>query len=394
MQHNKQIAVQATNQPSVSALRSWLRTPALLTLVGLFCVLLVSTALADSPTEVDANHAPPVPTVPPIILFSIASSGSVPTSVNVAAAAAPDAADAVIKFQDEDILALDLNVGTWSLYFDGSAHGLTQANLEDFELLPDDDIIFTLNKPFRIPNPNGTPKPLAVLDADVVRFDAATQAFSFYLRGADIGLTTASEDIDALGILPSGNLLISTIGTAKAKGPGNAVVTAYDEDVLECDVTAKTCTLYIDGSDLKLDTGGEDIDAIWFDNTAGHDPNHYLTTKNAYNAKSTPNTVAGDFDDILGCYPTSLGDSTVCFLYKWLNGDQYKLHKNIDGLWVTFAPLVASSAVSAAAPADEPADEPLDADDFNEAMAAGDPEIDVYDFYADVKDLFLPLVER
>jgi len=48
-----------------------------------------------------------------------------------------------------------------------------------------------------------------------------------YLDGSDVQLTTGAEDIDAIARLANGDLVISTLGTARARG-----VTARDEDML------------------------------------------------------------------------------------------------------------------------------------------------------------------
>lgn len=73
--------------------------------------------------------------------------------------------------------------------------------------------------------------------ADVVRFSPITTgevtegSFHWYFDGSDVGLQGGREQIDALEALPDGRLLISTTGTAAVPNGGN-VVRAQDEDLL------------------------------------------------------------------------------------------------------------------------------------------------------------------
>jgi unsaturated chondroitin disaccharide hydrolase len=87
--------------------------------------------------------------------------------------------------------------------------------------------------------------------------------------GSDVGLSSDSEDLDALAILPDGRLVISTTGRATVPG-----LTAEDEDLLLFTPavteqnsglgrrTAGTWSLLFDGSDVGLSSDNEDIDAL------------------------------------------------------------------------------------------------------------------------------------
>jgi hypothetical protein len=358
-------------------LRRWLLALTLL-LAG---VALGHSLLADLPAQA---AAPAVPTAPPaVILLSSSNSGSVQ---------AMPGNPAKLKFDNEDIIAYNPSTQKYTMFFDGTARGLGKANVEDFEYLPGNELIFTLERPFSIPNPGGSPNPLAVKDSDVVAFDFDTQSFSLYLKGADIGLTTASEDIDALGVAADGDLLISVIGTAKAFGPGNSTVTALDEDILKCNRTGKTCTFYFDGSAIKLTAGSEDVDALWVDLATGHEQNHYLSIKGSFDAQGSRNRLKGAKSDALGCTPLGLGNSTDCFLFKALFvAATAKYKASLDGLWVSFTPLtVAASAV--AVDAEESEALLVDTAEYEAALATGDSEVDYYDFFEET--LFLPLISQ
>ena len=87
--------------------------------------------------------------------------------------------------------------------------------------------------------------------------------------GSDVGLSSDSEDLDALAILPDGRLVISTTGRATVSG-----VTAEDEDLLLFtpavtelnsglgNRTSGTWSVLFDGSDVGLSSENEDLDAL------------------------------------------------------------------------------------------------------------------------------------
>lgn len=301
-----------------------------------------------------------------------------------------------LSFRDEDILQYDPNSGDWELWFDGSDNELGGADLEDFEVIDGaGSFIFTLDKDFEIDQPAGCAPPdeLEVEESDVVLFSGG--CYSLFLEGADIGLTTGNEDIDALACEEpdcSGRLLISTIGTASYKnGPSNV----QDEDLVACAVPAGPCELVFDGSDIKLTSGSEDVDAAWLNTDEG---SLWLNTTGNFAASSSSTSVSGDNDNVFGCAGTFVDHSTACILFHVFDFDIASLNKNIDGLWSTFgtappAPVAIVAAASSADAATAEADDAIDAADFAEAMSYNDPEVDAYDFINVTVQLFLPVVE-
>ncbi|MEZ4515534.1 MAG: hypothetical protein R3C44_01405 [Chloroflexota bacterium] len=177
---------------------------------------------------------------------------------------------------DEDILALDANTGTWSLFFDGSEFGLKSQDINALEILDDGSLLLSFDQTNSVVPGLGTIK-----DSDIVKFTPDTPgnyssgAFTLYMDGSDIGLTTLGEDIDALAIADNGDLLISTFGTAKVKDANGQVLKAADKDLLRLhltqigDVTAGVWSLYFDGSDVALTQTSEDIDGAWYDTANG-----------------------------------------------------------------------------------------------------------------------------
>ena len=173
---------------------------------------------------------------------------------SVAVSLLANGAVGALAYGDEDVLAYD---GGWTLLFDGSAHRLP-GDVDALAILADNTLLLSPDAPVKnLPGIGSA----AVDDSDVVRYSPTTGQYSWYFDGSDVGLSTNAEDIDALAVLPDGDLLISTLGAAAVPG-----VSAADEDVLRFHGTAGSkntsgaWSLYIDGSDLSGALG--DIDAV------------------------------------------------------------------------------------------------------------------------------------
>ncbi len=117
-----------------------------------------------------------------------------------------------IRVEDEDIVLYDGD--NFSLFFDGSDVGLCTPKLRiaAFDAISDTEILMSFNQEVSIEGIG------LVDDSDVVKFTATSLGqstagtFEMYLDGSDVGLVRGWEDIDALTQLPDGSLLISTIG--------------------------------------------------------------------------------------------------------------------------------------------------------------------------------------
>lgn len=204
--------------------------------------------------------------------------------------------------QDEDIVAYDLTLGTWSWIFDGSDVGLASFEIDGLAILPDGDLLLSFSTA-------GTIGGVSADDSDILRFTPSSLGsttagtFTMYFDGSDVGLTTNNEDVDAIALTPGGNLLISTTGSFSVLGP-----TGDNEDLIEFSatslgsVTVGTFTMYFDGSDVSLAANSEDVDGAGLD-AAG---NIILSTLGAF---SVPGA-SGNDEDILEFTPATLGSTT------------------------------------------------------------------------------------
>lgn len=307
-----------------------------------------------------------------------------------------------IPFKDEDIMSYAPESGTWSLFFDGSDVGLTRVDIDAFNFDDEGNLLFSFDKPIVLGD-LGT-----VDDSDIVKFIPTTLgpdtvgSFALYLDGSDVELEAGSEDIDALGVSADGKLLLSTLGTARVSG-----ATYGDEDILAFAPTSLgsntqgTWSLYLDGSDLALTTGSEDITGAWEDPSTA---TLYLTTKGDFTASSL-NTISGDSDDIFSCTPQSLGSETVCHFAAFFNGDLVGFaNESLDSFTLTIGPVHSAMINPGGQTGDDIipfAYELATVDELSEI--SDDSEVDDYDHVGSAEDLtvkvlgyrnYLPLIER
>ena len=350
----------------------------LLAVGALFGVSLLQTqGVAAAPAGVQAA----VPTPPQI--FFLSSSQTVKVDGLTAA--------------DEDILMLapgaNPGQGTFSFFFDGSDVGIAKTDVDAFEVVDEGAngaILMSFDKPIKMVI-DGMANVL-VDDSDIVKFTFAQEpgtntsgSFTSCFDGSAFELTTGGEDIDAIAFDALGRLVISTQGTAKVNGTS---LVAADEDLLALGTGAFTCgagagpwSLYLDGSDLALTAGSEDVSGAWIDNSVS-DENIYLTTKGNFKAADGVNAASGDSDDILGFTAFSTGPTTSGFFFAAFDGDLEGYKKTIDGISATPGTLVMSAAVQAV-------DVPVNVEQYEvlaDDTATDDAEVDENDSSSEALD--------
>jgi CARDB protein len=152
---------------------------------------------------------------------------------------------------------------------------------------------------------------LAVTPQDVVRFDATSLGsntagtFSMYLDGSDVGLETTAEKIDSVSLLPDGRVLISTTGNPSVPG-----AVGKDEDVL---AFTPTSLGDVTSGSWAMYFDGSDVGLA---ETSGEDVDAldvvggkvYLSTADNF---SVTGLAAAD-EDVFVCESISLGDVTAC----------------------------------------------------------------------------------
>ena len=203
-----------------------------------------------------------------------------------------------ITFRDEDVLRFSIPRQTWAMLIDGSDIGLGPTDINAVHQQTDGSILLSVNSTLTLPDIG------EIDDSDILRFVPetlgrdTTGTLELFLRGADVGLTTNDEDIDAIAIDTDGRLVISTLGNATVPGT-NGELSVGDEDLLVRN--GNVWELLFDGSDVGLTDNSEDISAASIDAESVT-----LSTEGAYAIDS----LTGNADDVFNCKTLSTGDNT------------------------------------------------------------------------------------
>ena len=127
-----------------------------------------------------------------------------------------------------------------------------------------------------------------------------------------MGLTSAGEDVDAVGWTGDGRLLISVLGNVSAGSVtgGDHLLLVLDNAVFGED-SSGDWAIYFNGSTADLSPGSEDISGAWVDAANG---DVYLSSSGAFSVGS----ISGDTDDLFVCTPSALGATTTCsYAFYW-----------------------------------------------------------------------------
>jgi hypothetical protein len=147
--------------------------------------------------------------------------------------------------QDEDVVYY--NNGVWSLYFDGTAAGLTAANhdIDTFKIVGG-VLYFSTFGNSNPPGVTGTAD-----NADIYSWDGVSFSRVFTATAAGLPSTT---NVDGLVLVDATHLYVSFVDNTTVPGPG----TVQDEDIVYYD--NGTWSLYFDGTAQGLTAANHDID--------------------------------------------------------------------------------------------------------------------------------------
>ena len=179
----------------------------------------------------------------------------------------------------------------------------------------------------------GTVGGVSFQDEDILAYDTATDSWSMFFDGSDVGLNASSSlDVDAFELLADGSLLLSFVGPASVGNLG----TVDDSDIVRFvptslgGNTAGSFEWYFDGSDVGLTTNGEDVDAI----TLLADGRIIISTTGGF---SVPGASGAD-EDLVVFTPTALGAETSGTWALYFDGSDVALNnassEDVNGVWV------------------------------------------------------------
>lgn len=165
-------------------------------------------------------------------------------------------------YADEDIMKYQSGINTWTKAFDGTNNGLADsADIDALALIINSGYISYL---MSFDTPQTVPGLGTVDDSDVVRFDSWNGAWSMYLDGSTVGLTTDAEDIDGLTFSAGSSLVISTRGGYAVKNFEGGTLKGNNKDlVLLVDKAAGTWTKWLQGSQIGMQSTNN-VNAVSF----------------------------------------------------------------------------------------------------------------------------------
>ncbi|MBI1849258.1 MAG: hypothetical protein HYR85_02835 [Planctomycetes bacterium] len=177
--------------------------------------------------------------------------------------------------------------------------------------MPNGDLLLSFATTTTVPGLTGGPTGLRVANADIVRFHPTSLGavtagtFAFYFDGSDVGLTTSTENVDAIALDSAGNLVLSITGAGA--GTGQSAITGSDLVRFTATslgaVTAGSFSMYFDASDVGLTTSTEIVDAAFI----ATDGRLYLSTTGNFAVTGATGGKSG----ILRFAPTNLGANTT-----------------------------------------------------------------------------------
>lgn len=144
-----------------------------------------------------------------------------------------------------------------------------------------------------------------------------------YFDGSDVGLTSSNEDVDAIELLPNGQLLLSTTNSFSVTG-----LSGQDEDIIRFTPTMLGATttgswaMHFDGSDVGLSESEEDVDGLAVSGSGSV----YLSTTGTFSVTG----LSGNDEDVAVFAPTTLGSMTAGTWVSLLffDGSAYGLSSN------------------------------------------------------------------
>ncbi len=242
-----------------------------------------------------------------------------------------------IVFDDEDILLYNRSTDTWSMHIDGSDIGLGTADIDGFAIEDDGSILLSLTAPRSIPGAGATD------DSDIVRFTPTSTGvntagtFAFHIDGSDLLLTAGGEDIDAITEYGEGDLAISTLGSFNMGGG----VAGLDEDLIALGLTG---TGPVTNGNPSILFDGSDVGLQPEDIFgASIDPEtdvFYLANFGVFNI---PN-LSGDGDDVIAFSGTTGTNTSGSFSTFFAGEDARFDNHQIDGVHIALGSAPANTA--------------------------------------------------
>ncbi len=191
----------------------------------------------------------------------------------------------------------------YSMVVDGSDLGLSATAIDAIKFINADEILMSFTTGVSLPGISGT-----VDDSDIVKFtatelgDTTVGTFELFFDASDVGLELGSEDVDAIELLDDGRLLISTEGDFSI-----LQLTGQGEDILAFTPTSLGDTTAGTWS-VYFDGDDVGLTGVGVDGVSVSDGGDiYLTTANTFLVPG----LSGKDEDVFVFHPSSLGEDTT-----------------------------------------------------------------------------------
>ncbi|MBW1688685.1 MAG: PEP-CTERM sorting domain-containing protein [Deltaproteobacteria bacterium] len=148
-----------------------------------------------------------------------------------------------LTFPADDVVEYDDVTDTSTLLFDGANFSASE-NVNALDILDAQNILLSTGS-------DATLGGLSFRDGDIVQYNLLTDTATLFF---DEDLFSADNDVDGVSLLPNGNIVLSTVVDATLGG-----LTFRDGDLVEYNPVLDTATLFLDED---LFTGSTDIDAV------------------------------------------------------------------------------------------------------------------------------------
>jgi hypothetical protein len=190
---------------------------------------------------------------------------------------------------------------SYERFFDASANDVPGgADVDAFAVVDSDTFYVSFEGGTTLPGVG------VVAAQDVVRYDAGT--WSMFFDGSDVGLTTNGENVDAFEIISPSTVIVSAAGGGGGIDvPG--ITGEAQQDLLRCNGsfgldTVCTWSFYLDGNEVGLQAGPENIDGAAVVGSAVS-----LSTEGGFTIPGAGGA-SGDDEDVFTC--ASLASPTSC----------------------------------------------------------------------------------
>ena len=239
-----------------------------------------------------------------------------------------------LKYRDEDILVYNPATQQWTMFFDGSNVGMGNTDIDDFVLLPDGSLLLSVEKDFTLAGFG------PVGDEDVLQFTPTS-----YGLDATRGSYSMVLDGSQYGLDPSKD--DEDIKSVDVNVAGDLVISVrgkFDAQGVKGDSkdlfvftpgAAPNWSVLFDGSDVKLSKA---LRALWLEPNSNK---RYLTTDGSFSIQGTNQKLSGDGNDIFVCDQTSVGLNTTCTVSLYLDMGALGMGKHyVDGLYIGTVPSI------------------------------------------------------